>query len=175
MALPFTDNSFDAATMGYGLRNVADVPKYVINRICPSFALHFSRPQVPTYSSHICILFLPNNSSSPQNNVYNQIRALRELRRVLRPGAKVAILDFNNTQDLLVASVQGVFLDNVVVPAARQYGLGPEYEYLKESIRRFPTGSEQVALARSAGFAKAVHYELMGGLMGCLVAQKGDN
>ncbi len=43
--LPFEDRSFDAATMGYGLRNVADKP-----------------------------------------------RALTELRRVLRPGCRAAIL-----------------------------------------------------------------------------------
>lgn len=27
LALPFADNSFDAATMGYGLRNVVDIPQ----------------------------------------------------------------------------------------------------------------------------------------------------
>ena len=45
MKLPFEDSSFDAATMGYGLRNVAD-----------------------------------------------KLRALAEVRRVLRPGRRVAIL-----------------------------------------------------------------------------------
>ena len=45
MELPFDDDSFDAATMGYGLRNVTD-----------------------------------------------KRRALAELRRVLRPGCRVAIL-----------------------------------------------------------------------------------
>lgn len=37
MNLPYPDNSFDCATMGYGLRNVADIPKYVsciISRCC---------------------------------------------------------------------------------------------------------------------------------------------
>ena len=32
------------------------------------------------------------------------------------------------------------------------------------------TGKEQEAAALRAGFATAVHYELAGGLMGCLVA-----
>lgn len=27
MALPFSDNAFDCATMGYGLRNVSDISK----------------------------------------------------------------------------------------------------------------------------------------------------
>jgi demethylmenaquinone methyltransferase/2-methoxy-6-polyprenyl-1,4-benzoquinol methylase len=27
LALPFADNSFDSITLGYGLRNVADIPQ----------------------------------------------------------------------------------------------------------------------------------------------------
>jgi ubiquinone/menaquinone biosynthesis C-methylase UbiE len=57
--LPFSDNSFDAATMGYGLRNVANIP-----------------------------------------------RALGELHRVLRPGAKMAVLDFNNSTSPAVDAIQ---------------------------------------------------------------------
>jgi SAM-dependent methyltransferase len=59
LRLPFPDADFDAATVGYGLRNVADIPA-----------------------------------------------ALRELRRVLRPGATVAALDFNNSENPLVDAVQ---------------------------------------------------------------------
>ena len=45
--------------------------------------------------------------------------------------------------------------------------------YLRPSIKRFPTGREQVALARAAGFNTTVHYEVGFGLMGVLVARKG--
>ena len=57
--LPFSNGHFDAVTMGYGLRNVADIPK-----------------------------------------------ALRELHRVLRPGGKAAVLDFNNSSQPVVDAVQ---------------------------------------------------------------------
>ena len=67
---------------------------------------------------------------------------------------------------------QGWMLENVVVPMARSYGLGEEYEYLRPSIKCFPTGREQVRLAREAGFTKAVHYEIGFNLMGVLVATK---
>lgn len=67
---------------------------------------------------------------------------------------------------------QGWTLESIVVPLARSYGVGAEYEYLRPSILRFPTGPQQVALAKSAGFAHAVHYEIGFGLMGVLVATK---
>ena len=123
--LPFLDEEFDSATMGYGLRNVDDRP-----------------------------------------------RALMELRRVLKPGAKVAILDFNNSLDPTVDAAQGWALQNIVVPAARVYGLEDEYAYLRPSIKMFPTGPEQEAMAIAAGFTDARHTELAFGLMGLLVCQK---
>lgn len=57
---------------------------------------------------------------------------------------------------------------------ARSYGMGEEYEYLRPSIKRFPTGKEQARLAKEAGFCKAVHYEIGFDLMGVLVATKAN-
>ena len=61
---------------------------------------------------------------------------------------------------------------NLVVPAARQYRLEAEYEYLRPSIKQFPTGREQEALAYAAGFSSAEHREIAFGLMGVLIARK---
>ena len=66
--------------------------------------------------------------------------------------------------------LQAWALENVVVPMARLYDLEEEYQYLRPSIKRFPKGKEQVRMAISAGFSKAVHYEIGFGLMGVLVA-----
>lgn len=123
--LPFGDNYFDAATMGYGLRNVTDIPQ-----------------------------------------------CLRELRRVLKPGAKAAILDFHRPSDRLNLQFQQWYLDKIVVPAAQEFGLNREYAYIAPSLERFPVGSEQVALANAAGFSQAVHYAIVGGAMGVLVLTK---
>eukprot|EP00890_Picochlorum_soloecismus_P003582 jgi/Picsp_1/4224/NSC_01733-R1_ubiquinone menaquinone biosynthesis methyltransferase len=123
--LPYPSEYFDAATMGYGLRNVSDIPK-----------------------------------------------ALQELNRVLRPGCSVAILDFNNSDNMLVDGIQAFFLDSLVVPAAEAKGVGDEYRYLRPSIKKYPQGSQLECLGYRAGFDKAKYYEIGFGLMGVLVCTK---
>ncbi|MEM6254032.1 MAG: bifunctional demethylmenaquinone methyltransferase/2-methoxy-6-polyprenyl-1,4-benzoquinol methylase UbiE [Cyanobacteria bacterium P01_D01_bin.156] len=123
--LPFESNQYDALTMGYGLRNLVDIPQ-----------------------------------------------GLQELYRVLKPGAKAAVLDFHRPKSEWVKQFQQWYLDTVVVPAANRCGLTEEYAYISPSVDRFPVGSEQVALAHTAGFNDVVHYPLLGGMMGVLVAQK---
>lgn len=125
LALPFDDQSFDAATMGYGLRNLTDIPQ-----------------------------------------------GLRELHRVLKSDATVAILDMHRPASVWMRSVQDWYLETLVVPAATEFGLTDEYAYIAPSLDRFPTGHQQVQLAQAAGFDRAVHYTLVGGMMGVLVATK---
>ena len=123
--LEFADQSFDGATISYGLRNVIDIPK-----------------------------------------------CLSELHRVLKVGAKVAILDFHRPQNLQAQQFQAFYLNNLVVPLAKRFDLEAEYAYLIPSIQRFPIGSEQVKLAIAAGFSEATHYPIVNALMGILVLRK---
>jgi demethylmenaquinone methyltransferase/2-methoxy-6-polyprenyl-1,4-benzoquinol methylase len=103
-------------------------------------------------------------------NLTNIPQGLRELRRVLKPGAKAAILDFHQPQSAWLRQFQKWYLAQVVVPTAERCGLTDEYAYISPSVDRFPTGAEQQQLAQAAGFSKAVHYAIAGGLMGVLVA-----
>ncbi|AQK44717.1 2-phytyl-14-beta-naphthoquinone methyltransferase chloroplastic [Zea mays] len=105
-------------------------------------------------------------------NVVDKSKAMQEIYRVLKPGSRASILDFNKSSSLFTASLQSWAIDNVVVPLASGYGLTEEYKYLKSSISQYLTGEELEKLAKEAGFCAAKHYELGGGLMGNLVATR---
>ena len=101
-------------------------------------------------------------------NLPDAAAALAELRRLLAPGGRAAVLDFNRT-DGLPALVQRLALRRLVVPVARRAGLEHEYAYLERSLASFPSGVEQERLAQEAGFTRARHRPLAGGLMGVLL------
>ncbi|NUN65453.1 bifunctional demethylmenaquinone methyltransferase/2-methoxy-6-polyprenyl-1,4-benzoquinol methylase UbiE [Pseudanabaena biceps] len=105
-------------------------------------------------------------------NVVDIPQCLAELHRVLKAGAKVAILDFHRPSDRLIQSFQNFYLDRVVVPLADRFNMTAEYAYIAPSLARFPIGSEQVQLAKNAGFRQAQHYAIASGMMGILVLQK---
>lgn len=125
LALPLDSHSVDSITMGYGLRNVIDIPA-----------------------------------------------ALGEIYRVLKPGAKAAILDFNRPTSAMMQQFQRWYLRQIVVPIASCFELKEEYAYLETSLARFPTGLAQIQLAEQVGFEAVKHYAIAADTMGVLVITK---
>ncbi|KAF8016264.1 hypothetical protein BT93_H1693 [Corymbia citriodora subsp. variegata] len=72
-------------------------------------------------------------------NVVDKPKAMREMYRVVKPGCRICVLDFNKSAQPLTTSFQEWMIDNIVVPVATGYGLGKDYEYLRSSINEFLT------------------------------------
>ena len=81
-------------------------------------------------------------------------------------------MDFHRPEPAYIRAFQQWYLDNIVVPAAREFNMTEQYAYLAPSLARFPQGKEQVRLARKTGFKQASHYTMIGGMMGVLVLNK---
>ncbi len=114
LALPFPDASFDAATVGFGVRNVADLEL-----------------------------------------------SLRELRRVLVPGGRLAILEITRPRGIL-RPFYSLWFDRIVPLLGKLLPGGSAYTYLPASVKRFPDTERLAVLLRGAGFDD-VRIRLLGG------------
>jgi demethylmenaquinone methyltransferase/2-methoxy-6-polyprenyl-1,4-benzoquinol methylase len=114
LALPFDDGSFDVATVGFGVRNVADLGL-----------------------------------------------AIRELRRVVRPGGRLAILEITQPRGVL-RPFFSLWFDRIVPLLGKVLPGGKAYSYLPASVRRFPGAEELAALLERGGFER-VTFRLLGG------------
>jgi len=118
MNLSFADETFQAATIAFGLRNFA-----------------------------------------------NWQAGLRELRRVLKPGGKLVILEFSTP--ILPGFRQAFqFYFTSILPGigGAVSGSRGAYEYLPDSVSKFPDQKNLVAMMRETGFSDVEYKNLTGGV-----------
>lgn len=112
MKLPFEDESFDAYTIAFGIRNVVRVDE-----------------------------------------------ALAEAYRVLKPGGRFLCLEFSHVDNPLLGPAYDLYSFQVIPPMGKVLaGDWDSYQYLVESIRKFPDQETFKGMIRDAGF-KGVTYE----------------
>jgi len=106
-------------------------------------------------------------------NLRDPAAGLVEMARLLKPGRRAGVLDFNRlTVPGPAASFQRFYLRRLVVPVAAAAGLKEEYAYLEESLKRFPDGAAQERMALESGFSEARHHTLVAGQMGMLLLKR---
>lgn len=125
MNLPLEDDSFDAATVAFGLRNMADYEK-----------------------------------------------ALREFRRVLRPGGHLLVLDFSMPENVVLAAPYRLYLHHALPRIAGMLtGNKDAYAYLGDSIEAFPRGAQFCQLLERAGYSAPTCLPLCMGIASIYTAQ----
>jgi demethylmenaquinone methyltransferase/2-methoxy-6-polyprenyl-1,4-benzoquinol methylase len=112
--LPLADASFDAVTIGFGLRNVASAEQ-----------------------------------------------GLAEMRRVLTPGGRAAVLDVTRPRGLLTPFYK-VWFDALIPAVGKLLPGGAAFTYLPASVRRFPEPRELARLMEEAGFEQ-IRWRLFAG------------
>mgnify|MGYP000040441626 CR=1 FL=1 len=99
-------------------------------------------------------------------NVTRLPRALAEARRVLRPGGRFLCLEFSTVAMPLLDRLYDVYSFQVL-PLLGKFVAGDaeSYQYLAESIRRFPDPQTLEAMMAEAGLERASHRAMSGGIV----------
>ncbi len=103
-------------------------------------------------------------------NVTDIEQALAEAYRVLEPGGMFLCLEFSPNQWPLLSEIYKVYGD-IVLPQLGEWIANdrPAYQYLVESIRRFPDQERLESMMQKAGFECTRYINLSGGI--CAIHQ----
>ena len=105
-------------------------------------------------------------------NMASYEKALSEVRRVLRTGGRVVVLDFSLPGPPLLP-VYRFYLHHLLPLFAGWLTGEPEaYRYFSESIERFPKGEAMLQLLRTCGFANCEAKPLTAGIVTVYVGQR---
>jgi demethylmenaquinone methyltransferase/2-methoxy-6-polyprenyl-1,4-benzoquinol methylase len=99
-------------------------------------------------------------------NVTDKPAALASMRRVLRPGGRLLVLEFSKPVVPGLKPIYDIYSFSVLPWLGKRVaGDSDSYQYLAESIRRFPDQQALLWMMREAGLEDCRHDNLTGGIV----------
>lgn len=125
-AINFDDNSFDAVTVAFGVRNFQHLEK-----------------------------------------------GMSEIKRVLKPGGKLVVLEFSRPSLPIVKQVYNFYMLTITPTFGKLFSKNKDaYKYLDASIRKFPEGNSFLKILQDVGYKKTLSKKLTLGICSIYSAEK---
>ncbi|MEP7164695.1 MAG: bifunctional demethylmenaquinone methyltransferase/2-methoxy-6-polyprenyl-1,4-benzoquinol methylase UbiE [Ferruginibacter sp.] len=125
-AINFNDNSFDAVTVAFGVRNFQHLET-----------------------------------------------SLNEIKRVLKPGGKLVVLEFSKPKMPFVRSMYNFYMKVVTPNMGKLFSKNRDaYQYLDESIKKFPEGNKFTDILDNLGYKKTYNKPLSLGICSIYCGEK---
>ena len=125
-AINFSDNSFDAVTVAFGVRNFQHLET-----------------------------------------------GLKEIKRVLKPGGKLVVLEFSKPKLPFVRSVYNFYMKIITPNMGKIFSKNRDaYQYLDESIKKFPEGKNFTGILDNLGYKKTYNKPLSLGICSIYCGEK---
>lgn len=106
-------------------------------------------------------------------NFENLEKGLSEMRRVLKPGGRVVILEFSKPRHIVMQFFYGFYFRAILPLIGRLFSRHrTAYTYLPESVKAFPDGNDFLAILKKIGFQNTSCQPLTFGVSSLYYAQK---
>eukprot|EP00854_Cymbomonas_tetramitiformis_P010268 gene10268-12146_t len=163
--LPFDDNSIDSYTIceppSASGQPIAQTVKARIAPAAYMFVLNEKIRQANAHGEKI----LPRTAFGLRNCTHIDV-VLRDAYRVLKPGGRFLCMEFSHVHDPFLQQLYDIHSFHII-PAMGQAIAGDResYQYLVESIRKFPTQEKLSQMMASAGMRNVSYENLVGGVV----------
>lgn len=98
-------------------------------------------------------------------NFQNLEDGLTEMLRVLKPGGKLVVLEFSRPKQFVFKSLYNLYMKTIAPGFGKLIAKNKDaYEYLNESVQRFPEGADFIEILNKAGYTSAYYKTLTLGI-----------
>ena len=100
-------------------------------------------------------------------------KGLSEILRVLKPGGKLVVLEFSQPSSAFVKSFYNIYMKTVAPGIGKLFSKNRcAYEYLDESIKKFPEGKNFIKILEGVGYKKTQSKTLSLGICSIYCGEK---
>ncbi len=107
-------------------------------------------------------------------NLYDPLRGLQEIRRVLKREGKVIILEFSLPRSGIFKKIYLFYFLRILPFIGRAFTHTDAYYYLASSVMEFPKYEDFVKLMEEAGLREIRYYPLTGGIVSIYIGKNGN-